>query len=191
MLYSTTLSTSGSRSGHTNLGRCPEYDHRVASHDIVLHPDYSDMGDDIVPYETFWAPLEAYEDPLDEARGVIYGFTADNEGLSWNDEEKEQIKGAIQHVKTSIHDIIGERSDFRRSALPSRTLEFRQLSMGTDMDEFEARIRHYPRGDVVDAAVTVHIEDFHRTLATHVSSEQDIRERFLFFSRLEGTPFLV
>ena len=188
-LHASTLIILSNTPRHINFGRCPEYDRCAISYDIVVHPDYSQLKDEILPYQTLWIPMVEFEDLLDEDNDEISAATVDSRGLSWDKSNKKRLNDARQYVKHSTRAMRSQRGLFRCSASPKYNFKVRQTSLNQNMEEYMMRRYRYPVGGIVDAAMTVIIEDFHRTLNTYISSEREIQDHFLFFKSPESIIF--
>lgn len=179
----------GSRFGHINLTRCPEYDQRIIGEKAVTHPDYSHedrANNDLFPYTPLLKSLEKWEELLvkahKEKRRAEAHWDADSD-------EFQQMDSAIKHIWQVEVTILDERTIFSGSALPENT-EARIICIGSYMRAFRSRIGHYPLEDTVDGAMTVIVKDLCRTFEVHNLSDPDnLRDNFLFFRSLDGATF--
>ncbi|KAM5540012.1 hypothetical protein V8D89_006152 [Ganoderma adspersum] len=176
-----------SQFGHINLCRCTEYDDRIVQHRAVASSDYfrercSIPPREVLPYATIHDHLRRYDAMLsDKDRASLWP----PHNVEFPLDEREQIEGAARHATSLIFAISADQKWLRAEATPDMPLDLRKRYLKDAMERFKESIDQYPIEDVLDAAVTVPIEDFYHTLETNVSSVQDLQDHILFLKRLQ------
>ena len=155
------LLTWSSQFGHINLCRCTEYDDRVVQHRAVASSDYfredcSIPPKEVLPYATIYDHLWRYDGIVsDKDRASLLP----PHNVKFPLGEQEQIEGASRHATSLIFAVSTDQKWLNGEATPDLPMDLRKRYLKNAMERFKESIDQYPIEDVLDASITVPIED--------------------------------